>query len=138
MDTGATMRRILVAGSSLVVLALVGFLAVGVGARTVAHVGHASAKPRPLGPVLSGTPCYLSIPRCSQVPCVEFIGSGSASALLVPRLAVTDRCRSHRSAPPAQIISKAAAQAQIAAPAALPALQLVLSARERRLPKRKP
>jgi hypothetical protein len=39
---GATVRRILVAGSSIVVLALAGFLAVGVGARTV---GHLAGKP---------------------------------------------------------------------------------------------
>ncbi len=111
MDTGVTVRRILVAGSSIVVLALAGFLAVGVGARTVGHVahkrvgartvGHMSHKPvasahAPSAVAAAGTTCYVSMPRCSEVPCVEFIRSGTnsavARAVYLPSVARRHRC----------------------------------------------
>jgi hypothetical protein len=91
------MRRILVAGSSIVVLALAGFLAVGVGARTVGPVAHkpvASAHAR--SALAAGTTCYVSVARCSQVPCVEFIQSGTVSevapAVYLPAVARRHRC----------------------------------------------
>lgn len=79
------MRRILVAGSSLVVLALVGVLAAGVGAQTVGTPPAASHRVRPrmvtprvLPHLIGGSTCFVSAPRCSQTPCVELIGSDIA------------------------------------------------------------
>jgi hypothetical protein len=75
------MRRLLVAVGSVAALVAAGVLAAGVGARTVEKQ---SAISRPARPVLpAGSPCYVSIPRCSQRPCIVFIGSAEA-AVSVP------------------------------------------------------
>jgi hypothetical protein len=78
------MRRVLVAVGSIAALVAAGVLAAGVGARTVEHQPAVSRHARPVLP--AGSPCYVSIPRCSQTPCIVFIGS-AAAAVSAPAVA---------------------------------------------------
>jgi hypothetical protein len=100
------MRRLLVAVGSIAVLAAAGVLAAGVGARTVSarpaptavHVQpRSSAAPRRSVPAAGGHACFVSVPRCSETPCIEYIRSAAAAVARAPvpgvRLA-SPRCRS--------------------------------------------
>jgi hypothetical protein len=71
------MRRFLVAVGSIAVLAVAGVLAAGVGARTVERP-PATPHQKPVVR-LTWSPCYVSIPRCSQTPCIVFTGSAEAA-----------------------------------------------------------
>ena len=87
------MRRLLVAVGSVAALVAAGVLAVGVGARTV------SARPAPAGaraqprsattprrsvPAAGGHMCFVSVPRCSETPCIEYIQSATAAVVRTP------------------------------------------------------
>src|SRR5665213_2557178 len=83
------MRRLLVAVGSIAALVVAGVLAAGVGARTVEPPPAASHQNLRVLP--TGSPCYVSIPRCTQTPCIVFIGAAedavSAPAVAAPALA---------------------------------------------------
>jgi hypothetical protein len=105
-------QRVLVVGSALVALAVAAVMAVSVGA----HTGHAQAAPSGSSrghraarhppalhpapsitvPGVTGHTCYVSVPRCSEMPCVEYINAHAAVAVGVAgaRLATTARCPS--------------------------------------------
>ncbi len=82
MILGQIVRRIAVAGFSLLVLAVA--VALG-GARTSAHAALAYAPAPAAHPVIGdrqlGSPCFIAVGTCSIHPCVEFVG-GAHSALL--------------------------------------------------------
>jgi hypothetical protein len=100
------MRRLLVAVGSIAALAAAGVLAAGVGAGTVsarpapaavhAHP-RSSAAPHLSVPAGGGHMCFVSVPRCSETPCIEYIESATAAVARAPvpgaRLA-SPRCRS--------------------------------------------
>jgi hypothetical protein len=86
-------RRVLVAGSTLVVLAATALLAAGVGARTVSTrpaPAAVHAKPRSSEaphrnlPAGGGHACFVSVPRCSETPCIEYIRSATAAVARTP------------------------------------------------------
>jgi hypothetical protein len=102
------MRRLLVALGSTAALAAAGVLAAGVGAGTVSArpapaAVHAqprsSAAPHRSALAEGGHVCFVSVPRCSETPCIEYIQSATAAVArsTVPgvRLA-SPRCRSSK------------------------------------------
>jgi hypothetical protein len=92
VDTGRTVRRALAAGLSIV--ALVATIAV------VTAPGAGARVPNALAPsaTVAGSTCYVGGRECSQVPCVEMITGGQATAmtsalqLLLPARPVRSRC----------------------------------------------
>jgi hypothetical protein len=87
------MRRLLVAVGSIAALAAAGVLAAGVGARTVfvrpaAAAVHAKPRAAPAPdrtvPAAGGQVCYVSVPRCSETPCIEYIRSATAAVARAP------------------------------------------------------
>lgn len=76
------MRRIALAGLSVVILALAAGLA---GAGTRAHAALASAPIGTAHPVIGdpqlGSPCFIAVPTCSIHPCVEFVGNAQSAVL---------------------------------------------------------
>jgi hypothetical protein len=107
------MRRLLAAVGVIAALAVAGVLAAGVGARTVsggpalaaaaaaarnrlrtvsAHSAPAAARsqrrfstaPHRNPPVDGGHACFVSVPRCSETPCIEYIQSATAAVARVP------------------------------------------------------
>jgi len=56
------------------------------GAATVTvRLAAAAVPPKtPTVPAVSGSTCFVSVPECSQTPCVELIGAGSATAVYAP------------------------------------------------------
>jgi len=66
-----------------------------VGARTpaVQRPGRVAPAPSVTVPSVSGSACYVSIPECSQTPCVELIGAASATAVYTTPAAGVQRAR---------------------------------------------
>jgi hypothetical protein len=100
------MRRFLVAVGSIAALAAAGVLAAGVGARTVSArpapaAVHAqprsSAAPDRSVPAADGQACFVTVPRCSETPCIEYVRSAPAAVGRAPVPAVrlaSPRCGS--------------------------------------------
>jgi hypothetical protein len=87
------MRHFLVAVGSIAALAAAGVLAAGVGARTVSArrapaAVHArapsSAVPHRSVPAAGGQACFVSVPRCSETPCIEYIQPATAAVARAP------------------------------------------------------
>jgi hypothetical protein len=87
------MRRLLVAAGSIAALVAAGVLAVGVGARTVsARPAPAAVRSQPRSaatphrsvPAGGGHMCFVSVPRCSETPCIEYIQSAPAAVVRTP------------------------------------------------------
>ena len=87
------MRRLLVAVGVTAALAAAGVLAAGVGARTVSTrpapaavraQPRSSAAPHRNLPPDGGHVCFVSVPRCSETPCIEYIQSATAAAARAP------------------------------------------------------
>ncbi len=104
------MRRLLVAVGSIAALIAVGVLAAGIGARTVsARTAPAAVRAEPRSstaphrnlPAAGGHTCFVSVPRCSETPCVEYIQSATATvarALLPGIRLASPRCGSPKHA----------------------------------------
>ncbi len=80
------MRRVLVAGTAVLALALAAWVAVGLGAQAVTVSAHTvspgtlrHARSPSVPRVLGGAPCYVSIARCSETPCTVFVGPAGAA-----------------------------------------------------------
>lgn len=98
------MQRIRVFVGALAAIAVAAVLAVGVGAHTVharAAPSRSSAARTATTPTVTVSPvaghtCYVSVPRCSQNPCVEYINAHAVLITPAPgvRLATPARCPS--------------------------------------------
>jgi hypothetical protein len=87
------MRRLLVAVGSIAALIAAGVLAAGIGARTVSAgtapaavraQPRSSAAPHRSLPAAGGHTCFVSVPRCSETPCIEYIRSATAAVVRAP------------------------------------------------------
>jgi len=62
--------------------------------RLAAEVGHvARPVPAPHAVAIPGTACYVSLPECSQTPCVELIGATTATAVYAAPVPGVQRAR---------------------------------------------
>jgi hypothetical protein len=93
LDTGHTVRRALAAGLSIA--ALVTSIAVLSAPGAVARVPNAIV---PNATAATGSTCYVGVGECSEVPCVEMITGGQATAMtagpqpVLPARPVRSRC----------------------------------------------
>jgi hypothetical protein len=87
------MRRILVAVGSIAPLIAAGVLAAGIGARTVSArtapaavrgQPRSSAAPHRSPSAADGHTCFVSVPRCSETPCIEYIQSATTAVARAP------------------------------------------------------
>ena len=109
------MRRIALAGlvtvGVVVAVGLVMWLAIlsvsqdkasGAGTLTARLAAAAAPLKAPQAQVAAGSTCFVSVPECSQTPCVELIGAATATAVYTPLVPAARPARARSSCGGAQ------------------------------------